>query len=80
MIDIFSLKAEELDLKIKDSQLTSLEICEKYIERINKFEKDVKAWVQFEKKRTIEKAVEADELFYKNKNFDPKQFCINKTL
>ena len=37
MIDIFSLKAEELALKIKDSQLTSVEICEKYIERINKF-------------------------------------------
>ena len=42
MIDIFSLKAEELALKIKDSQLTSVEICEKYIERINKFEKDGK--------------------------------------
>lgn len=28
----------------------------------------------------VEKAVEAYELFYKNKNFDPKQFFINKTL
>ncbi|GIS76936.1 MAG: hypothetical protein CM1200mP13_02950 [Candidatus Pelagibacterales bacterium] len=49
MIDIFSLKAEELALKIKDSQLTSVEICEKYIERINKFEKDVKAWAILKK-------------------------------
>ncbi len=49
MIDIFSLKAEELALKIKDAQLTSVEICEKYIERINKFEKDVKAWAHFDK-------------------------------
>ena len=41
MIDIFSLKVEELAAKIKDSQLTSVEICEKYIERVKKFEKDV---------------------------------------
>ena len=32
MIDIFSLKVEELSAKIKDSQLTSVEICKKYIE------------------------------------------------
>jgi len=61
MIDIFSLKAEELALKIKDAQLTSVEICEKYIERINKFEKDVKAWAHFDKKLLLEKAAEADE-------------------
>ena len=61
MIDIFSLKVEEIVSKIKDSQLTSVEICEKYIERINKFEKDVKAWVYFDKKILLEKAAEADE-------------------
>jgi len=61
MIDIFSLKVEEIAAKIKDSQLTSVEICEKYIERINKFEKDVKAWVHFDKKILLEKAAEADE-------------------
>ena len=61
MIDIFSLKAEELSLKIKDAQLTSVEICEKYIERINKFEKNVKAWAHFDKKLLLEKAAEADE-------------------
>jgi Asp-tRNA(Asn)/Glu-tRNA(Gln) amidotransferase A subunit family amidase len=61
MIDIFSLKAEELSLKIKDAQLTSVEICEKYIERINKFEKNVKAWVHFDKKLLLEKAADADE-------------------
>ena len=61
MIDIFSLKAEELSLKIKDSQLTSVEICEKYIERINKFEKNVKAWAHFDKKLLLEKAADADE-------------------
>ena len=44
MIDVFSLSVEELALKIKNAQLTSVEVCEKYIERINKFENDVKAW------------------------------------
>ena len=41
MTDIFSLKVEEIVSKIKDAQLTSVEVCQKYIERINKFEKDV---------------------------------------
>ncbi len=61
MIDIFSLKVEEIASKIKDAQLTSVEVCEKYIERINKFEKDVKAWAHFDKKLLLEKASEADE-------------------
>ena len=39
MTDILSLKVEELVSKIKDSQLTSVEICKKYIERVNEFEK-----------------------------------------
>ena len=38
MLDIFSLKVEEIASKIKDAQLTSVEVCEKYIEKINKFE------------------------------------------
>ena len=61
MTDILSLKVEELVSKIKDSQLTSVEICKKYIERINEFEKDVKAWVHLNKKLLLEKAAEADE-------------------
>ena len=55
MKDIFSLKVEEIASKIKDGQLTSFEVCEKYIEKINKFEKDVKAWVHFDKKILLEK-------------------------
>ncbi len=61
MTDIFSLSLEELAKKIKDAQLTSVEICEKYIERIDKFEKDVKAWAHFDKKVLLEKATEADD-------------------
>ena len=61
MIDIFSLSVEELASKIKNAQITSVEVCEKYAERINKFEKDVKAWAHFDKKILLEKAAEADE-------------------
>ena len=61
MTDIFSLKVEEIVSKIKDAQLTSVEVCQKYIERISKFEKEVKAWVHFDKKLLLEKAKEADE-------------------
>jgi len=61
MKDIFSLKVEELVEKIKDAQISSVELCQIYIDRINKFEKDVKAWAHFDKKLLLEKAAEADE-------------------
>jgi Asp-tRNA(Asn)/Glu-tRNA(Gln) amidotransferase A subunit family amidase len=61
MIDIFSLSVEELATKIKDAQITSVEVCKKYIERISKFEKEVKAWSHFDKKILLEKASEADD-------------------
>ncbi len=61
MTDIFSLSLEDLAKKIKSGQLSSVEICEKYIDRIKKFEKDVKAWAHFDKKVLLEKATEADE-------------------
>ena len=61
MTDIFSLSLEELASKIKEAQLSSVEVCEKYIERVNKFEKDIKAWAHFDKKVLLEKAAEADE-------------------
>ena len=61
MIDIFSLIIEEMASKIKDGQLTSVEVCEKYIERIHKFEKEIKAWAHFDRKVLLEKAADADE-------------------
>ena len=42
MTDIFSLSVEELALKIKSAEISSVEVCETYIERIKKFEKDKK--------------------------------------
>ena len=60
MSDLLTLNIEELVNKIKDAQITSEEICKKYIERINKFEKDVKAWAYFDEKLLLEKAIESD--------------------
>ena len=61
MTDIFSLSLEELAEKIKSGQLTSVEACQTYIERIKKFEKDIKAWAHFDRKVLLEKAAETDE-------------------
>ena len=61
MNEIFSQSVENLALKIKNSELTSVELCEKYIERIDQFEKEVKAWAFFDKKILLEKAKEADD-------------------
>ncbi len=61
MTDIFSLSLEELAEKIKSGQLTSVETCQTYIERIKKFDKDIKAWAHFDRKVLLEKAAESDE-------------------
>ena len=44
MMNVFSLPISELAERIRNSQLTSIELCEYYISQIDKFEKDVKAW------------------------------------
>jgi Asp-tRNA(Asn)/Glu-tRNA(Gln) amidotransferase A subunit family amidase len=61
MIDIFSLTTNDLVSQLKEGKISSVEVCTQYIERINKFEKDVKAWVHFNKRELLEKAAEADE-------------------
>ena len=61
MINIFSLSTNELVAKMRDGQISSVEVCKAYIARIDKFEKDVKAWNFFDKKNLLEKAEEADE-------------------
>ena len=61
MINIFSLSTNELVAKMRDGQISSVEVCKAYIARIDKFEKDVKAWNFFDKKTLLEKAEEADE-------------------
>ena len=56
MLDIFSLSTNELVSKMKEGQISSIEVCKAYIERINKFEKDVKAWSFIDKKNSFRKS------------------------
>jgi Asp-tRNA(Asn)/Glu-tRNA(Gln) amidotransferase A subunit family amidase len=60
MKDIFLLTTNDLVEQLRDGQISSVEVCTQYIDRINKFEKDVKAWAHFDKKELLEKAEEAD--------------------
>ena len=60
MSSVFSLKVYEIADKIRNSELTSVDLCKSYIDQINKYEKDVKAWAYFDKKLLLEKAEEAD--------------------
>ena len=55
MSNVLTLKVSEIADKIRNSELTSVELCNFYINQINKFEKDVKAWAHFDKKLLIEK-------------------------
>ena len=55
MENITTTSAHELVEKIKKGEISSVEVCEAYIERIKKFDKDVKAWAFFDKKLLIEK-------------------------
>ena len=61
MNDIFSISTNDLVAKLREGQISSVEVCQAYIDRINKFEKNVKAWNFFDKKILLEKAEEADE-------------------
>ena len=47
--------------KLKSGDISSVDLCKAYIQRIEKFEKDVQAWAFLDKKILLEKAEEADE-------------------
>ena len=61
MIDFTSLSAIELVKKLRTGDISSVDLCKAYIKRIDKYEKDVKAWAFFDKKVLLEKAEEADD-------------------
>ena len=71
MIDIFSLTTNKLVEKLRLGEISSVEVCTQYIERIEKFEKDVQAWEYFDKKKLLEKAEEADEYRRSGKPLGP---------
>ena len=53
MNNIISLSANELVEKLKSGEVSCVEACKAYIDRVNKFEKDVKAWAYIDKKTII---------------------------
>ena len=59
-MDIVGLSARQLIEKLKSGELSSVDLCKAYIERIKKFEKDVHAWAHFDEKILLEKAEESD--------------------
>ena len=61
MSNLYTLNVEQIANQIKKGKISSREVCEIFIERINKFEKDIKAWAHFDKKLLLSKADEADE-------------------
>ena len=61
MSNLYTLNVEQISNQIKEGKISSREVCEIFIERINKFEKDIKAWAHFDKKLLLSKADEADE-------------------
>ena len=71
MIEVSSLSAYELSLKLKSGEITSIDLCKSYIDRIKKFEKDVKAWQFFDEKLLLEKAQEADDYRKSGKPLGP---------
>src|SRR5210317_2303679 len=71
MSNIFTLSLENLSEKIRDAQITSVEVCQQYIDRIKTFDKDIKAWAYFDKKLLLEKATEADNYRRSGKPIGP---------
>jgi len=61
MKEISSLSAYDLSIKLKSGEISSVDVCKAYLERIDKFEKNVQAWQFLDKKLLLEKAEEADE-------------------
>ncbi len=71
MIDIFSISTNELVAKMRNGDISSVEVCKAYLERIKKYENDVKAWSFLDKKNLLEKAEEADEYRKSGKPIGP---------
>ncbi len=71
MDNIVSLPAIELVDKLKSGEISCLEACEAFLDRVKKYEKDVKAWAYIDKKSILEKATEKDEYRKSGKPLGP---------
>ena len=75
-MDIVGLSAKQLIEKLKSGELSSVDLCKAYIERIKKFEKDVHAWAHFDEKILLEKAEESDCLLYTSPS--PRDYAASR--
>mgnify|MGYP001462109985 FL=1 len=71
MNNIISITANDLVSKLKSGEVSSVEVCKAYLDRIKKFEKDVKAWAHIDAKSILEKASEKDEYRKSGKPLGP---------
>jgi Asp-tRNA(Asn)/Glu-tRNA(Gln) amidotransferase A subunit family amidase len=67
----YLLSAKQLIDKVKKSELSSVEVANSFIERIEEFEKKVHAWAFFDKTSFLEKAKEADDWRLSGKPLGP---------
>ena len=71
MTNIFSISANAQVEKLKKGDISCVDMSKAYIERIDKFDKDVKGWAFFDKKLLLEKAEEKDEYRKSGKPLGP---------
>lgn len=71
MDDLCLFSATDLIERIKTGKNSSVEVCQSYINRIEKFEKDVKAWAYFDKEYLLERARHADDYRLSGKPIGP---------
>jgi len=65
------LSAKEIIEKTKKGEVSSVDVAKSFIERIEKFEKEVKAWAFFDKKLFLERAEEKDKWRLSGKPLGP---------
>ncbi len=65
------LSAKEIIEKTKKGEVSSVDVAKSFIERIENFEKDVKAWAFFDKKLFLERAEEKDKWRLSGKPLGP---------
>ena len=53
-MDILNLSVRQIVEKIKNAEITSVELCKLYIERIKKFEKDIVEKIKSERPEIID--------------------------
>ncbi len=62
MINVSTFTANELASKLRSGEISSVDLCNKYLERIKKFEPMVKAWAHLDKKLLLEKSRRSRQL------------------